>query len=252
MNFDISDRPIKLSLSGFDQLLIFQKDGSSFYPAFGINRSGSFMNLLMVDPNEAGKYRRGKGCVHIIRIFDDILGGRVSPDGLDSYLMDKTVVNVPEISVHSMIAGRDRRAYVVEPGRANIPFTSESSDFLILTNFPLSDFIDRDYRDVTGNGAERYKTCFEMLSERKHAFNVNHGFVILEATSQSAGDYPTQLSMLAVPEDETVFFATKRDFGKRFVFSFEDNTLRLQSSSTQQEGFILERKGILLSELEQW
>jgi hypothetical protein len=252
MNFDISDRPIKLSLDEFDQLLIFQKDGSSFYPAFGINRSWTFMNLLTVDPNEAGKYRRGKGCVHIIRIFDDVLAGRISPDGLDSYLMDKTVVNVPEISVHSMIAGRDRRAYVVEPGRANIPFNGESSDFLVLTNFPLSDFIDRGYRDVTGSGAERYKNCFEMLSERKHAFNVDHGFAILEETSQSVGDYPTQLSMLAIPEEEIVYFAITRDFGKRFVFSFEDNTLRLPSGSTQQEGFILERKGILLSELEQW
>jgi hypothetical protein len=57
MNFDISDRPIKLSMRGTDQFLVFQKDGPSFFPAFGINRSGTFMNLLMVDPNEAGKYR---------------------------------------------------------------------------------------------------------------------------------------------------------------------------------------------------
>lgn len=252
MNFDISDRPIKLSMRGADQLLVFQKDGPRFFPAFGINRSGTFMNLLMVDSNEAGKYRRGKNCVHIIRIFDDVLGGQTSPVALSAFLRDKTVVNVPNISVHSMVAGRDRCAYVVEPGRTNIPFDSASRDFLVLTNFPLSDFVGRDYRDVTGSGADRYKTCYKMLSESKHAFNVDQGFAILEETSQSAGNYPTQFSMLAIPEGGIVYFAIKREFSKRYTFSFADNTVRTGEGFERQNHRVLDKKGVLLSELGEW
>jgi hypothetical protein len=252
MNFDISDRPIKLSMRGTGQLLVSQKDGPSFLPAFGINRSGTFMNLLMVDPNEAGKYRRGKDCVHIIRVFDDVLAGQTSPVALGAYLRDKTVVNVPNTSVHSMVAGRDRCAYVIEPGRTNVSFDSVGGDFLVLTNFPLSDFVDRDYRDVTGGGADRYKTCYEMLSENKHAFNVDQGLAILEGTSQSAGDYPTQFSMLAVPEDGIVYFAIKREFSRRYAFSFADDTVRTGESFERQNHRVLDKKGVLLSELGKW
>jgi hypothetical protein len=252
MNFDISDRPIKLSMRGADQLLVFQKDGPRFYPAFGINKSGTFMNLLMVEANEAGKYRRGKNCVHIIRVFDDVLGGQTSPAGLGAYLRDKAVVNVPNISVHSMVAGGDRCAYVVEPGRTNIPFDGASADFLVLTNFPLSDFVDRDYRDVTGGGADRYKTCYRMLSESEHAFDVDQGFAILEKTSQAAGDYPTQFSMLGVPEDGIVHFSIRRAFSKRYTFSFVDNTARTEKGFQHQNHRVLDNKGVLLSELGEW
>jgi hypothetical protein len=252
MNFDISDRPIKLSMRGADQLLVFQRDGPSFFPAFGINSSGTFVNLLMADPNEAGKYRRGKNCVHIMRVFDDVLGGQASPVDLSAYLRDKTVVNVPNISVHSMVAGSDRCAYVIEPGRTNISFDSTSSDFLVLTNFPLSDFVGRDYRDVTGSGADRYKTCYRMLSESKHAFDVDQGFAILEETSQSGGDYPTQLSMLAIPEDGIVHFAIENKFSKRYTFSFTDNTVRTGEGFERQNHRGLDKKGVLLSELGDW
>jgi hypothetical protein len=252
MNFDISDRPIKIGIKGADQLLVFQKDGSSFFPAFGINKKGTFMNLLMVAPNEAGRYRRGKNCVHIMRVFDDVLGGRTGPGELSVYLRDRTVVNVPNISVHSMVAGRDRCACVIEPGRANIPFDGVDRDFLVLTNFPLSDWIGRDDHDVTGSGADRYKICRRMLSENQHAFSVDQGFGILEATSQAGGGYPTQLSMLAVPEDGAVYFTIRRRFSRQYAFSFADNVVRTEEGFERPNHRIPGRKGVLLSELWAW
>lgn len=252
MNFDISDRPIKLGMKRADQLLVFQKDGSSFFPAFGINNSGTFMNLLMVDPSKAGKYRRGKSCIHIIRVFDDVLGGQTSLAALGDYLQGKTVVNVPNISVHSMVAGVDRRAYIVEPGRANIPFDGANKDFVVLTNFPLSDFVGQDDHDVTGSGADRYKTCYNMLSKNKHAFNVDQGFAILKETAQASGDYPTQFSMLAVPEDGAVHFAIKKEFSRRYIFVFADNTIRTGEGFKRQNHRLLAKEGVLLSELGEW
>jgi hypothetical protein len=252
MNFDISDRQIKLSMRGSDQLVVFQKDGHKFFPAFGINSNGTFMNLHIVDPNEAGKYRRGKNCVHIIRIFDDILNGQISPDALSDFLQGKTIVNVPNISVHSMVAGRDRCAYVVEPGRNSIPFDRASRDFLVLTNFPLSDYVDQDYHEVTGDGADRYKKCYKMLLESKNTFNADQGFAILEETSQSAGIFPTQFSMLAIPEGSIVYFAIKGEFSKRYTFSFADNTVRAGAGFEHQNHRKIDNKGVLLSELGEW
>jgi hypothetical protein len=77
MNFDISKRPIKMVLRDDNQLIILQKENEQFLPAFGLNKNGTFINLLSVDPNEEGKYRRGKNCVHIMKLFDDVLGVRI-------------------------------------------------------------------------------------------------------------------------------------------------------------------------------
>ena len=150
MNFDISDRPILLSLKGSDQLIVLQYDGAGFHHAFGINQSGTFMNMLMVEPQEAGKYRRGKDCIHVNRLFDEILGWKFDPASVDRLLMEKAIVNVPGISVHNMLAMASRQVWVIEPGRGVIPFGETGSDFMALTNFPLSDFIGRDYSQVTG------------------------------------------------------------------------------------------------------
>ncbi len=252
MNFDISDRPIKICFKENNQFLILQKDRGSFFPAFGINKNGIFMNLLMVEPNEKGKYRRGKNCVHISKIFDDVLAEQISLDKLDTLLQEKTIVNVPNISVHSMVVAKDRRAYIIEPGRTNINFKTFDKDFMVLTNFPLSDFIDQDNVNETGVGADRYMLCSKMLLDNQNSFDVDYGFSILDATSQTSGDYPTQLSMLAVPEDEIIYFTIKRSFEKRFAFSFANNTLQSLKGFTQQQDTIITKKGVLFSELEQW
>ena len=252
MNFDISERTIKIAMRGSDQLIVFQKDGPKFLPAFGINRNGTFMNLLMVDPHPAGQYRRGKNCIHIIRIFDNVLGGKTSPAALGAYLSDKTVVNVPNISVHSMVAGTDRCATIVEPGRAGVTLNGADTDFLVLSNFSLSDAAGLDYRQVTGSGADRYKRCYELLLETGDTLDVDRGFAILEETSQAGGDYPTQFSMLAIPEDRMVHFAIKRAFSRRYAFSFADETVRTVRGFDRQTHRVLDKKGVLLSELEQW
>lgn len=246
MNFDLSDRPIKLARKGSDQLIVYQQEEGRFLPAFGFTASGNFMNLLMVEANEAGQYRRGKGCVHIIRLFDEVLGGKVTLENLGGYLADKTVVNVPGISVHSLVAGVDRRAMVVEPGRGNIPLDAASQDFCLLTNFPLVDFIDREVSEVCGAGAERYQTCHGMLSEREQPFTVDQGMAILRATSQPAGSFPTQLSTLAVPDEGVIHFWVQRDFTRRYTFSFADWTVRVGGEAA----WSVTKKGILLSELE--
>ncbi len=252
MNFDISDRPIKLSLKGSTQFLVQQKDGDRFYPAFGINKRGAFMNLLMVAPTEAGTYQRRKGCIHIMRLFEEVLDGAVAPEALDARLRDTTIVNVPQVSVHSLVSGPRRAAQVVAPGRRTVRLGDTAPDFLALTNFPLSDVIGQDDAHVAGDGADRYQTCCRMLLERKGNFSVDDGFAILRATMQTAGDFPTQFSMIALPEHEQVYFVLGRKFEQRLLFSFADNVIRTADGFESQRAWTLDSKGILLTDLQQW
>ncbi|MDR7071465.1 hypothetical protein [Fictibacillus barbaricus] len=250
MNFDISDRPIKMALIKDNQLIIFQKENGSFFPAFGLNRNGTFMNLLMVDPNENGKYRRGKNCVHIMKLFDDVLSERIEVSSLNDYLTEKKIVNVPNYSVHSMIAGIDRHSFVVEPGRENLSLDSFDQDFMVLTNFPFE--ADQYYNEVSGDGSDRYQKAYHSLLNCKESFQVNEGFSILEGTIQTEGDYPTQLSMISVPEEQVIYFTLKGNFNKIFMFSFHDNQIQTHIGFEFSNHHSLSKKGILLSELESW
>jgi hypothetical protein len=58
--------------------------------------------------------------------------------------------------------------------------------------------------------------------------------------------------MLAVPEDGIVYFAIKREFSRRYAFSFADDTVRTGESFERQNHRVLDKKGVLLSELGKW
>jgi hypothetical protein len=252
MNFDISDRPIKLCSTANGEFLVVQKDGSGFHPAFGCHRRGTFINMMMVDPIAAGEYRRGKDVVHIQRLFADVLSGRLDADALDALLRKKAVVNVPDYSVHSMIAMEQHRAWAVEPGRGTVRLDPAERNFLALACFPLSDFAGKDYTQVAGAGADRYMTVYGMLSEDRRPFTLDRGFEILRAVAQDKGEYPTQFSMISVMEEDAVYFSLKRNFSARFKFTFADRTVRTDAGFAGARECALDPKGVSLLELTGW
>lgn len=252
MNFDISPRPIKLVLKDHRQLLVLQKENGQFLPAFGLNSKGTFMNLLEVDPVEAGKYRRGKNCVHIMRLFEGVLGERLKLADLKEYINHNSIVNVPNYSVHSLIAGEDQQAFIVEPGRGNIEMSSLDREFMVLTNFSVLDHKRRDAEEVQGLGSERYKKAYEIIANHREGFDSELGLLVLKETAQREGGYPTQLSLLFFPEEKKVLFALNADFERVFEFSFLDGHIRSKTGFTNIHSLELTKRGLLLSELEEW
>lgn len=251
MNFDISDRPIKMLFDG-QKVIILQQEQDQFYPALGMNHQGTFMNLLEVNPVEAGKYRRGKNCVHMMRLFDLVLGEEVPLTMLEGFLESKSIVNVPNYSVHSMIAGLNHQAFVVEPGRMNLSLSTKDQEFMVLTNFPLSDYMNVPYTQVQGYGSDRYKTAYDRISRQKEDFDFEKGLSILQETAQFEGDYPTQLSFIFIPEDGKIFFTLQKDFQKVFRYSFVDQLIQTQTGFIHENSTTLTKRGMLLSELQAW
>lgn len=252
MNFDISKRPIKMILQKNSQFLILQYENGEFHPAFGFNNSGTFMNLLMVDPNEEGKYRRGKQCVHIMKLFDEVLSDKIELSSLHEYLHDHTIVNVPNFSVHSMVAGMNQNSFIIEPGRSNINMSEIDHDFMVLTNFSLSDQSHDEHREVRGPGSDRYTQAYEMIQNNKETFSKDVGFSVLEETAQYSGEYPTQLSVISVPAESLIYFTLNGDFNKTFEFSFSDLQIRTSKGFVNSNHCPLTKKGVLLEELEGW
>ena len=247
MNFDISQRPIKLALID-EQFIIFQKNEGRFLPALGCTKSGIFMNLLSVVPNEAGVYRRGKNCVHMIKFFSDVLAEKLELTELQKYVDENIIVNVPNYSVHSMITGNNQKTFIVEPGRL---CTERTKKFTVLTNFTFSTLLNADYKNVKGTGSERYKRAYEEINKNVDSFNLDSGFSVLQKTAQYQGDFPTQLSIIFIPVEETVYFTLNGDFEKVFAFSFLTKQIVGKIGFQTNHVFKLSKKGVLLSELEQ-
>jgi hypothetical protein len=91
-----------------------------------------------------------------------------------------------------------------------------------------------------------------MLKGHDFIFSLDQGLDVLAATAQKAGDYPTQFSMLATPEDEHIVFCLKHNFNKRFSFSFADGVLRTEMGFAHPHSRMLDSRGIFLTELENW
>lgn len=252
MNFDISPRPIQLSLKNKTELRILQKEAQQFLPAFGINREGCFMNLQMVAPDERAVYRRAKNSVHIIKLFDIVLANQVDQSSLAQLLEEKIILNVPNISVQSLITQADRSVRVLEPALANLSFPKEQQPFVALTNFRLSEFQDQPYSATHGDGAERYQTCCSLLEQHQASFSLEQGFAVLAATAQQEGEFPTQLSMLALPEDGLVYFAVGRDYTKLFEFSFATGLLQSFQGFTKHQQHDLSKTAASLEQLAAW
>lgn len=252
MNFDLSERPIKMALSGDNQLIILQKEGGRFLPAIGFNNKGIFMNLHMVTPNEEGKYKRNKNSVHMMRLFDEVLSDKVKTSVLPTYLQEKEIVNVPDYSVQSLIVGPNKKSFIIQPGRKYIDTDQLEDNFMVLTNFSVRDEMEHEDNTLQGPGSDRYRLAYGELANKRGNFSVEQGLSILKQTIQREGDNPTQLSMIFSPEEESIYFSLKGDFERIYKFSFSDMTITTLRGFEDEFGLLVKKKGILLSELEGW
>ncbi|WP_332556781.1 linear amide C-N hydrolase [Clostridium sp.] len=249
MNYDGTDE-IKIMLKEDNQFLILLKVHGQFFHSFGINKSGIFMNTLMVTPNEQGKYRRGKNVIHMMKFFEHVMGETVKFQDLEGFLQTNTIVNVPNFNVHSMIVGKSGDTYIVEPGISNFHNSLFSDGPVVLTNFPMCHSICENYKEAKGTGEERYKKAYSMILEKNEAFSIEDGFAVLKETMQLHGEYPTRFSMVSILEDEEIYFATNGDFSKVFKFTFEDKKIITHMGFEKSNSSILSKKGILVAELE--
>lgn len=252
MNFDISERPIKLACQKDSRLIVWQEEGGQFFPALGINKSGTFMNLHMVEANEAGRYRRGKDCVHIMKLFDQVLGEKLALEDVPGFADNHSIVNVPGHSVHSLIAGEGRRACIVEPGKKTLDFALEDGQFVVQTNFSLCAVRENGGIAADSTGADRYRTVFERLAAIQGKVDVETAFSLLQEAAQRTGGYPTQLSLVALPDEAAVYFALKARFERVYRFSFDDRQIRTERGFLHSRQGSLAGKGLLISELDSW
>lgn len=208
MNFDNNGMKFSMNTSHAGWFVVDVDGGRGKYPSFGVDRDGRFFNNLLVNSNGKGLYRRPSTRVtHTSKLVSDILNGILAPEQLKDYLDRVEVVNTPDWSCHNMICDSAANVWIIEPGRGNIYSSANESPFYVMTNSSLVDL---------QNGQSEY-TCnrHTLVSERLAGIgemNVQKAFEILEAASQTEGEWTTAFSMVFSKAERTVYFCHQHDF----------------------------------------
>lgn len=184
-------------------------------PSFGVHKSGIFFNNLMVEPNELGKYRRGKGVVHTSRLLSEIINGKILVDELEEYLSQTEIVNVPDYSTHQMICDTKGDVWIIEPGIGKLHQPLENGEFQLMTNTSLLNHINKEEAPI----CPRYAIAKELLSSTA-PFDTAAALEILKAVQQSEGEWTTAISMVYDKTKQTISYCTDREFDHIEHFTF--------------------------------
>ena len=209
MNFDNPD-PFTVEAAD-DRFVVHATTPRGSFPAFGVRRDGTFVNHLLVDDHGQGRYKRaGKTVTHTTRLVADLLSGAITTEGLDDYLGQMTVTNVPNMCAHCLVTDRFGDAWVIEPGHSAIFSPVSRSPFLVMTNFELCGVAEGC--TPCGSGADRYVTASKMLTDRA-SLSVDQALDVLAATRQVDGEWPTAYSLIYSVTENAVYTCGRDNFG---------------------------------------
>ena len=213
MNFDLDGTAFKVAADGGGDFLVSVKSRGTYFPSFGVNKAGLFVNDLMVPPNEAGRYKRQSDKRWITTsLIQYIMAEDAGFEDVKALLGRVVIVNAPGQSTHNLIMDRHGNTCIVEPGRKILYSEPDDSDWVVMTNFPLSEYDDIVPATVSGDGADRYLTTLESLAALDGPMSVEDGFDVLKRVAQAGPEWKTELSILYDAGKRELYYCVDRRF----------------------------------------
>jgi hypothetical protein len=225
MNFDNDGKDFKMSVEQGNDFLVSVKVANIFFPSFGINKNGIFVNDLMMDSNGTGKYKRQNDKRWVTTsLIKYVMGAGISFEDVKNVLQRVEMVNAPNSSTHNLIVDRQGNTCIVEPGRRNIIAGPRDSDWYIMTNFPLSDYDEIVPSNVSGSGSDRYLKTLEGMRRLRGQMTIEQGFEILKSVQQNGPEWTTELSLMYDGAKQELYYCLDRNYDlvMKYDFSTQD------------------------------
>ena len=255
MNFDYPEVEMKLSITANDTIKFFhlQFYNNGFYSStVGMNSNGFFSSCQMLYPEVNEWHYPGEKEIDIGNLYYYSLISCDSAESIIQYfnITDTKLIHTYGITLHDIFADKYGNSFVMEVGDTNPLITEIQNNFLVMSNFPNSDFEGQPYTNVTGVGAQRYKDAYKYISDNLAGFDISDGIETLKRTIQSSGGYKTQCSFLFDPVNLEIYIIIKRDFDKIRKVDLVNKTIETYAGFDLYEKFNIDADGILVSELE--
>ncbi|MFH1196328.1 MAG: T9SS type A sorting domain-containing protein [bacterium] len=254
LNLDWPNAELRFSIQqneGFKYFQLDFYDHGNWINSVGFNVQGLVCTFQMVEPGIAPNILSGETPIDFGQLYRIAIENFENADNLEEYLSSTNyrLYQIPSISLHSLIAARDGRAFVAESGVDSNMFTYPENNFLVMANFNNHKFWGKPYNQVTGLGADRYKAAYQYISDNFNDFSFEDAFETLKKCKQSSGSYKTLCSLVFDPANNDVYFVIKRDYQKIFKISLNENSLETYSGFDNYIKLNVDSDGVLSSDL---
>ena len=254
MNFDYPDVVLLFTITQTQNFKIFQaffiQNGDTSVIC-GMNSGGLFSSIQMLYPQLTSWPAPQPTDKNL---YDAYLLALYNSSDLQTALsfinlLGIKVKHIPGYTLHDFFADKNKNAYVLEVGENENLITPIQNNFMVMTNFSNYDFAGKPLDQISGAGADRYKTAYEYIEANKDTFTFNNGIETLQKTIQTSGDYKTQVSFLFDPINNEVYIALKRDFTKIWKVSIGNETIETYAGFNQYTQIPITAAGISSTEL---
>ncbi len=252
MNFDFPDVEIKLLVRTVNDkkifLMSFKQAENLFIPIGGMNSSGLFGNLQMLFPTEELTNQVDSNQITTLKLLIDGLNNFSKVNEVINYIDNKKVVQ-SNVTLHSLFADAFGDGVIIEAGKDENMITKINDKFLIMTNFPVCKFRDKNYNEIEGVGADRYEIAYESIVQNINFFDRKETFETLEKAKMEKANFKTQCSLVFNPKEGNIYLSIRRDFSKIWKINISEQTIETFSGFYQKKLMQLNEEGTMISEL---
>jgi len=254
MNFDYNPQaPIRFLIKNGKIGKVFHLafiKGTTLAMTAGMNSQGLFANIQMLYPEDLSGWPHGPGTNYFWEVYEEALSGYERVSDLHKLINQRRLVQGYGVTLHSMFADRQGDALIVEAGHENNKIVTKRGKFLIMANFPSSDFTDTLAQDVKGVGADRYKIARNYLRQHTDTFNVDKAMALLMNAINLHSSFPTRCSLVFNPEQALVYIALESDFTKIWRLSIKKSIIETWQGFRTHKLWELGPNGLMTNELQ--
>ena len=179
------------------------------YRIHGVNGNGQFANLPYMNAPELGQYAEGPDHYRIDQLVSDYIRGETTYSDVLNLVRTKKIVNLPNLSMHSLIGDADGHVLLVETGLGGKELTEKNA---VISNFSLLQDPLEIRDEIRGwYGFDRYETVRSMLEEAGDDLSLSDGLKILKAAQQTQYA-PTRVSFVYSVNRHTVEYVLEREW----------------------------------------
>jgi len=183
MNFDYpTSAKLRFVIESWGDLKVFQLTFfkvNRFVPTVGMNSAGLFISDQILEGERVIASELEGQAVFPGQLYHRALWECTDVPMVRQFLAERRLVGNHFVGLHLLIADSTGDALIAEVGKTENALTNIEDDFIVMTNFSHEANAGREYDDMIGMGANRYKILFEGLGEKRARLDVDQAFTLL-------------------------------------------------------------------------
>lgn len=211
MNFDNHGHNFKIAPHRDDLFYVTLQFNGEDIPLMGVRADGLMTTQQLVNEGEGGTFRVGENVLDTAAFVGEILQKPQQCADLDAYTREHTIVNLPDYSIHVLIAQPKGTSYVLDPARGMVTYPKDDR-FIAFTNCPIIDH--QKTGKWEGLSVERQLLTEECMRAVGDDFSVQDAFAVLDKVHQEHPLWTTEFSFVYSYNQNTVYHCVDRQFDK--------------------------------------